>query len=81
MDKKPVVNYLIPNPHCFSSGGVSKKLEKKLQRLQCKVSRKYEMNKQGKEYVKTGNIIKIERQIKLLHRRLANMSEPVIYIR
>ena len=52
---------------------VMKQLEKKLRRLQRQVSRKYENNKKGKEYVKTGNIIKLERQIKLLHRRLANI--------
>lgn len=52
---------------------VVKKLEKKMRRLQCTISRKYEINKNGKEYVKTSNIIKLERQIKLLHRRLANI--------
>ena len=50
----------------------AKKLAKKLRRLQRKVSRKYEMNKNGKEYVKTGNIIKLEKQIKLTHRKIAN---------
>lgn len=52
---------------------VMKQLEKKLRRLQRKVSNKYQKNKNGKEYVKTSNIIKLERQIKLLHRRLANI--------
>ncbi|WP_160680165.1 RNA-guided endonuclease TnpB family protein [Clostridium sp. C8-1-8] len=50
-----------------------KKLEKKLCRLQRKVSRKYELNKEGREFAKTSNIIKIEKQIKLLHRKLANI--------
>lgn len=52
---------------------VIKKLEKKLRRLQRKVSNKYQKNKNGKEYVKTSNIIKLEKQIRLLHRRLANI--------
>lgn len=50
-----------------------KKLEKRLRRLQRKVSNKYQQNKNGKEYVKTSNIVKLERQIRLLHRRLANI--------
>lgn len=46
-----------------------KKLEKRLKRLQRKVSRKYDMNKDGKVYHKTNNIIKLEKQIlKLQHR-------------
>jgi putative transposase len=50
-----------------------KKLEKKLRRLQRSVSRKYEMNKKGKEYVKTSNIVKLEKEIKLIYRRLKNI--------
>ena len=34
---------------------------------------KYEQNKKGKEYVKTKNIIKLEKQIQQMHRRLANI--------
>lgn len=52
---------------------VIKQLEKRLRRLQRKVSNKYQKNKNGKEYAKTSNIIKLERQIRLLHRRLANI--------
>ena len=50
-----------------------KKLKKKLKRLQRQVSRKYEANKQGNKFVKTNNIIKLEKQIKLLHRKLSNI--------
>jgi len=50
-----------------------KKLEKKLRRLQRKVSRKYEKNKEGRSYVKTGNIIKLEKNIRKLHKRLDNI--------
>ncbi|WP_027295005.1 RNA-guided endonuclease InsQ/TnpB family protein [Robinsoniella sp. KNHs210] len=52
---------------------VIRQMEKRLRRLQRKVSNKYQQNKNGKEYVKTSNIIKLERKIKLLHRRLANI--------
>jgi putative transposase len=31
------------------------------------------MNKNGKEYAKTGNIIKLEKQIRLTHRKIANI--------
>lgn len=41
-----------------------KKLEKRLRRLQRGVSHKYLKNKEGSKFVKTSNIIKIEKQIK-----------------
>ncbi|AFS77230.1 IS605 transposase, OrfB family [Gottschalkia acidurici 9a] len=50
-----------------------KKLEKRLRRLQRKVSRKYKVNKEGRKFVKTSNIIKLEKQIRLLHRKLFNI--------
>ncbi|MGL5765029.1 MAG: RNA-guided endonuclease InsQ/TnpB family protein [Sarcina sp.] len=56
-----------------------RKLEKKLRRLQRQVSRKYEQNKKGKEYVKTSNIIKLEKQIQLMHRRLANIRNNYLH--
>lgn len=52
---------------------IVRKAEKRLRRLQRQVSRKYEMNKEGNRFVKTGNIIKIEKKIRHLHRRLANI--------
>ncbi|TWH47598.1 RNA-guided endonuclease TnpB family protein [Sporomusa sp. KB1] len=50
-----------------------KRLEKKLRRLQRKVSNKYDKNKKGERYVKTGNIIKLENNIRKLHKRLDNI--------
>ncbi len=50
-----------------------RKLEKRLRRLQKQVSRKYEKNKKGSQFVKTENILKLEQQMKLLHRRLKNI--------
>lgn len=52
-----------------------KKLEKRLRRLQRKVSRKYQKNKKGSTFVKTCNIIKLEKQIKLLQRTLSNIRK------
>ena len=50
-----------------------KRIEKRLKKLQRQVSRKYEQNKQGKQYIKTNNIIKLEKNINKLHKRLANI--------
>lgn len=50
-----------------------KRLNKRLKRLQRQISRKYEANKQGNKFVKTNNIIKLEKQIKSLHRKLSNI--------
>ena len=52
---------------------VVRRLKKKLKRLQRQVSRKYEMNKDGKRFIKTKNIIILEAQIRILHQRLSNI--------
>lgn len=56
-----------------------RKTEKRLKRLQKQVSRKYEKNKEGKEYVKTKNIIKLEKQIQQIHRKLANIRNNYLH--
>ena len=56
-----------------------RKIEKRLKRLQKQVSRKYEKNKKGKEYVKTKNIIKLEKQIQQVYRRLANIRSNYLH--
>lgn len=56
-----------------------RKTEKCLRRLQRSVSRKYEMNKEGSRYVKTSNIIKLERKIQHLYRRLTNIRDNHIH--
>ena len=58
---------------------VLRKIEKRLKRLQKQVSRKYEKNKKGKEYVKTKNIIKLEKQIQQIYRRLANIRNNYLH--
>ena len=56
-----------------------KKLEKRLRRLQRKVSNKYQQNKEGRKFVKTSNIIKLEKEIRLLHRKLSNIRNNHIH--
>ena len=59
----------VPNIKTFRRVRV---LNKRLKRLQRKVSRKYLINKCNK-HNKTKNIIKLERQIKLIHRSIKNI--------
>ena len=56
-----------------------KKLKKTLKRKQRRCSKKYEMNKEGRKFVKTQNIAKLEKQIRLLHRKLANIRSNHIH--
>ncbi len=56
-----------------------RKIKKKLRRFQRQVSRKYLINKRGEKFAKTCNIIKLERKIKLLHRRLKNIRNNYIH--
>ena len=60
---------IVPNMKTFRRVRI---LNKRLKRLQRKVSRKYLINKCNK-HNKTKNIIKLERQIKLIHRSLKNI--------
>ncbi|MNH66543.1 putative transposase [compost metagenome] len=50
-----------------------KRIEKRLIRKQRRVSRKYEMNKEGNKLIKTKNINKLENKIRRLHHRLAGI--------
>ena len=60
---------VVPNIKTFRRVRI---LNKRLKRLQRKVSRKYLINKCDK-HNKTKNILKLERQIKLIHRSLRNI--------
>lgn len=55
-----------------------RKLEKRLKKLQRKVSRKYDMNKTDNHYVKTNKIIKLEKEIRKIHRTLDNIRTDYI---
>lgn len=50
-----------------------KNIEKRKRRLQRSVSRKYNMNKRGERYKKTSNIIKREKELLKLTKRLTNI--------
>ena len=50
-----------------------KKVEKKQRRLQRSISRKYNMNKEGERYKKTSNIVKREKELLKLGKRLTNI--------
>ena len=50
-----------------------KKIEKRKRRLQRSISRKYNMNKEGVRYCKTSNIIKREKELLKLIKRLTNI--------
>lgn len=50
-----------------------KKIKKKLSRLQRQVSRKYEMNREGRSYKKTSNIKKLEKQLLKVNHILTNI--------
>ena len=73
----------------YTSNGVSEpninysrnviNLTKRKKRLQRKLSRKYELNKQGNKYIKTKNIKKLERQIRLIDRKLHYIRENYIH--
>lgn len=67
-----VSNVEKPIPNINKSAKV-RKIKKKLRRLQRQVSRKYEKNREGKRYKKTANIVKLERKIKKVHRKLRNI--------
>ena len=56
-----------------------RKLRKKLKRLQRQTSRKYEMNKEGSKFIKTSNIKRLEKRIKLIYRRLTNIRQNHIH--
>lgn len=56
-----------------------KKLEKQKRRLQRSVSRKYNMNKKGESYKKTRNIIKREKELLTLTRRLTNIRRNYLH--
>ena len=60
---------IVPNIKAFRRVRI---LNKRIKRLQRKVSRKYLINKCNK-HNKTKNIIKLERRIKLIHRSLKNI--------
>lgn len=56
-----------------------KKLEKRKRRLQRSISRRYEKNKKGISYCKTSNIIKREKELLKITKRLTNIRQNHIH--
>lgn len=56
-----------------------KKLEKRKRRLQRSVSRKYKINKKGECYCKTSNIIKREKELLRVIKRLTNIRHNYLH--
>ena len=56
-----------------------KKLKKKKRRLQRKISNKYLINKKGVCYIKTSNIIKLEKQLLKLNKRLTGIRTDYLH--
>lgn len=54
-------------------------LQRRKKILQRKISKKYELNKQGNRFVKTNNIKKAERKVRLIDRRLKNIRESNLH--
>ena len=52
-----------------------KKIEKRKRRLQRSISRKYNMNKEGERYKKTSNIVKREKELLKVSKRLTNIRQ------
>ena len=50
-----------------------RKMEKRKRKLQRSISRKYNMNKEGERYKKTSNIVKREKELLKLSKRLTNI--------
>lgn len=73
VEKLAVINCLDKPIKNINKSVKVRKLKKKLKRLQRGLSRKYEANKNGNEFVKTKNIIKQEKQLKLIYRKLNNI--------
>lgn len=56
-----------------------KQLERRKCHLQRRLSRKYQMNKEGNKYVKTNNILNLEQDIRLIDRKLKNIRDTYIH--
>ena len=56
-----------------------KKLEEKKRRLQRFISRRYEKNKKGVSYCKTSNIIKREKELLKVTKRLTNIRQNYLH--
>lgn len=57
----------------------TKKLKKKIRRVQRQISKKYLINKKGESYCKTSNIIKSEKKLLKLNHKLTNIHQNYLH--
>ena len=65
--------------HNINKSSKMKKLDKNLKHLQRSISRKYEANKQGNQYIKTNNIMKAEEKLRKMYRKISNIRYNYIH--
>ena len=65
--------------HNINKSSKMRKLNRELKHLQRSVSRKYEENRQGNKYIKTNNIIKLEKKIYKINRKISNIRTNYIH--
>lgn len=65
--------------HNINKSKKMKELCKKQKHLQRSIARKYEANKQGKKYIKTKNIERLENKLRKLYCRISNIRQNYIH--
>ena len=65
--------------HNINKSKKMKELYKKQKHLQRSISRKYEANKQGKKYIKTKNIERLENKLRKLYCHISNIRQNYIH--
>lgn len=65
--------------HNINKSKNMKELYKKQKHLQRSISRKYEANKQGKKYIKTKNIERLENKLRKLYYHISNIRKNYIH--
>ena len=65
--------------HNINKSKNMKELYKKQKHLQRSISRKYEANKQGKKYIKTKNIERLENKLRKLYCHISNIRQNYIH--
>ena len=65
--------------HNINKSSKMRKLNRELKHLQRCVSRKYKANRQGNKYIKTNNIVKLEKKIYKINRKISNIRTNYIH--
>ena len=65
--------------HNINKSKKMKELREKQKHLQRSISRKYEANKQGKKYIKTKNIERLENKLRKLYYHISNIHQNYVH--